>query len=41
VVVALASTPGLVSATRWLAAQGIRVRSIVTPALALMSLAWL
>jgi hypothetical protein len=39
VVVALASTPGLVSATRWLAAQGIRVRSIVTPALALMSLA--
>jgi hypothetical protein len=39
VVVALASTPGLVSATRWLAAQGVRVQSIVTPALALMSLA--
>jgi hypothetical protein len=39
VVVALSSTPGLVSATRWLAAQGVRVQSIVTPALALMSLA--
>jgi hypothetical protein len=39
VVVALASTPGLVSATRWLSAQGVRVQSIVTPALALMSLA--
>jgi hypothetical protein len=36
VVVALASTPGLVSATRWLAAHGVRVQAIVTPALALM-----
>jgi len=39
VVVALASTPGLVAATEWLSAQGVRVQSIVTPALALMSLA--
>ena len=39
VVVALAATPGLVAATQWLSAQGVRVQSIVTPALALMSLA--
>ena len=39
VVVALASTPGLVAALRWLAGEGVRVQSIVTPALALMSLA--
>jgi hypothetical protein len=39
VVVALASTPGLAAAARWLGAQGVRVQSIVTPALALMSLA--
>jgi hypothetical protein len=39
VVVALAATPGLVSATQWLSAQGIRLQSAVTPALALMSLA--
>jgi hypothetical protein len=39
VVVALASTPGLASAARWLGAQGVRVHAIVTPALALMSLA--
>jgi hypothetical protein len=39
VVVALASTPGLVASLRWLAGEGVRVESIVTPALALMSLA--
>jgi hypothetical protein len=39
VVVALASTPGIVTAMRWLAGEGVRVQSIVTPALALMSLA--
>jgi hypothetical protein len=39
VVVALASTPGLVAALRWLAGEGVRLQSIVTPAIALMSLA--
>ncbi len=39
VVVALASTPGLVAALRWLTGEGVRLQSIVTPALALMSLA--
>ena len=35
VVVALASTPGLVAALRWLAGEGVRLQSIVTPAIAL------
>jgi hypothetical protein len=39
VVVALASTTGLAAAMRWLSGQGVRVQSIVTPALGLMSLA--
>jgi hypothetical protein len=39
VVVALAPTSGLVAALRWLAGEEVRVESIVTPALALMSLA--
>jgi hypothetical protein len=39
VVAALAATPGLSIALQSLAAEGIRVDSIVTPALALMSLA--
>ena len=39
VVVALAPTQDLAAALRWLTDEGVRVQSIVTPALALMSLA--
>ena len=39
VVVALASMPGLAAVLRWLAGEGVHVQSVVTPALALMSLA--
>jgi hypothetical protein len=39
VVVALAPTHALATSLRWLTGQGVRVDSIVTPALALMSLA--